>query len=209
MSFRLALKAMGILPTSFPWSFLLALVLLSLFSDIFGICRSLLQVTPKQQQKWYICIITSPRLRSRLYSRGATRKYHKAPYRQRREEGPGTRVLVAFEDDYRAYADALANTFKAARPHLNVVTIGLAALQTELARFDPHLVICSSSNPAAKQDGRLSWVELSVDPHQPSRFCVDGRRWESSNPSLEELLGVVEETEQLVLNSNRWRSGAC
>jgi len=127
---------------------------------------------------------------------------------QRQEEGPGTRVLVAFEDDYRAYSDALAKTVKAARPRLNIATIGLAALQTELARFDPHLVICSSSNPAAKQDGRLSWVELSVDPHQPSRFCVDGRRWESLNPSLEELLGVVEETEQLLPNSSR-RSGAC
>jgi hypothetical protein len=120
------------------------------------------------------------------------------------------RILVAFEDDYRAYADALAKAIRAARPHLDVAMVGLEPLLTEVARLDPHLVICSSPNPAAEQqeEGKLAWVELSVDPHRPSRFCVSGRRWESLNPSLEELLGVVEETEQLLVGSSR-RSGAC
>jgi hypothetical protein len=120
------------------------------------------------------------------------------------------RILVAFEDDYRAYADALAKAIRAARPHLDVSTLGLEPLLTEVARLDPHLIICSSPNPAAEQqeEGKLAWVELSVDPHRPSRFCVSGRRWESLNPSLEELLGVVEETEQL-LNSSSRRAEAC
>ena len=119
-------------------------------------------------------------------------------------------ILVAFEDDYRAYADALAKAIRAARPHLDVSTVGLEALQTEVTRLDPHVVICSSPNPAANQqeEGKLAWVELSVDPHRPSKFCVSGRRWESLNPSLEELLGVIEETEQLLVGSSR-RSGAC
>jgi hypothetical protein len=121
------------------------------------------------------------------------------------------RILVAFEDDYRAYADALAKAIRAARPHLDVAMVGLEPLLTEVARLDPHLVICSSPNPAAEQqqeEGKLAWVELSVDPHRPSRFCVSGRRWESLNPSLEELLSVVEETEQL-LNSSSRRAEAC
>jgi hypothetical protein len=120
------------------------------------------------------------------------------------------RILVAFEDDYRAYADALAKAIRAARPHLDVSMVGLEPLLTEVARLDPHLVICSSPNPAAEQqeEGKLAWVELSVDPHRPSKFCVSGRRWESLNPSLGELLGVVEETEQLLVGSSR-RSGAC
>ena len=119
------------------------------------------------------------------------------------------RILVAFEDDYRVYADALAKAIRAARPHLDVAMVGLEALLTEVARLDPHLIICSSPNLAAEQqEGKLAWVELSVDPHRPSRFCVSGRRWESLNPSLEELLGVVEETEQL-LNSSSRRAEAC
>jgi hypothetical protein len=115
------------------------------------------------------------------------------------------RILVAFEDDYRTYADALAKAIRAARPHLDVSTVGLEALHTEVARLDPQLVICSSPNPAAKQqEGKLlAWVELSVDPHGPSKFSVSRRRWDSLNPSLEELLAVVEETERLLLGSSR------
>lgn len=120
-----------------------------------------------------------------------------------------TRILVAFEDDYRSYADALATAISAVRPHLNVATVGLEAPQTEVTHLDPHLLICSSLDPFLEQEGKLlAWVELSVDPHQSSRFCVSGRRWESLNPSLEELLSVVDETEQL-LNSNSRRAEAC
>ena len=120
-----------------------------------------------------------------------------------------TRILVAFEDDYRSYADALATAIRAARPHLNVAMVGLEAPQTEVTHLDPHLLICSSLDPIFEQEGKLlAWVELSVDPHQSSRFCVSGRRWESLNPSLEELLSVVDETEQL-LNSNSRRAEAC
>ena len=115
-----------------------------------------------------------------------------------------TRILVAFEDDYRSYADALATAIRAARPHLNVATVGLETPQAEVTHLDPHLVICSSLDPFLEQEGKLlAWVELSVDPHQFSRFCVSGRRWESLNPSLEELLSVTEETDQLLLSSSR------
>ena len=121
-----------------------------------------------------------------------------------------TRILVAFEDDYRTYADALATAIRAARPHLNVATtVGLEALQAEVTHLDPHLLICSSLDPIFEQEGKLlAWVELSLDPHQSSKFCVSGRRWESLNPSLEELLDVVEEAEQLLLSSTR-RAEAC
>jgi len=123
---------------------------------------------------------------------------------------------VAFDDDYRAYADALSHAIRAARPHLNVTTAGLEALQTQVSRLDPHLVISSVPNPAVEQndeeEGKLvpAWVELSVDPRWPSQFCLSGRRWESLNPSLEKLLDVVDETERLVLiSSSSQRSEAC
>ena len=116
---------------------------------------------------------------------------------------------MAFEDDYHSYADALAAALRAARPHLEVATAGLGRLQSEVARLDAHLLICSSLGPFLEQEGRLvAWVELSVDPHRSSKFCVSGRRWESLNPSLEQLLSVVDETEQL-LNINSRRMEAC
>ena len=124
------------------------------------------------------------------------------------------RILVAFEYDYHTYADVLAKAIRAARPHLNVVaTVGLEVFQAGMELLDPHLLICSSSFPAPpkqqQEEGTLllTWVQLSVDPHLPSKFCVSGRRWESSNPSLEELLDVIEETERLLLSSNSRQSG--
>ena len=116
-----------------------------------------------------------------------------------------TRILVAFEDDYRAYAGALSKAIRASGQHLDVATTGLEALQTQVARLHPHLVISSVPNPVTKQqEGKLplAWVELSLDPQRPSKFCVSGRRWESLNPSLEELLDVVEETKLLVVGSS-------
>jgi hypothetical protein len=117
------------------------------------------------------------------------------------------RILIVFEDDYCAYADALAKAIRAARPHLDVVaTVGLEALQTQTARLDPHLVISSVPSPATEQEDKeegklvLAWVELSLDSNLPSQFCIDSWRWESLNPSLEELLDVIDETERLVLS---------
>jgi hypothetical protein len=132
--------------------------------------------------------------------------YRGAPEVPRESEVYQTRILVAFEDDYQAYTEALSKAIGAARPHLKVTTATLEALQREVARLDPHLVISNLPNPATEQEGKLllfpAWVELSLDPHLPSKFRVDGRRWESLNPSLEELLNLVEEAEQLALSNS-------
>ena len=75
------------------------------------------------------------------------------------------------------------------------------------------MVISSLPNPDAEQEedeeeeGKLvlARVERKFDPHLPSKFCVGSRRWEPLNPSLEELLDVVDETERLVLISSSSR----
>jgi hypothetical protein len=88
------------------------------------------------------------------------------------EEGTvKTRVLIAFEGEYRAYR--------------------------EIARFDPHLVIYSQPN-TANPNGRPAWVELPLGPDQVARICLNGEYSESSNPALEELLRAVDETERLL-----------
>jgi hypothetical protein len=45
-------------------------------------------------------------------------------------------------------------------------------------------------------------VRLSSDPNRPSEICVEGKRRESLNPNLGELLCVLEETEGLLAESN-------
>jgi hypothetical protein len=75
-------------------------------------------------------------------------------------------------------------------------------LRTEVAYFDPHLVITSQPS-STNHNGRLSWIQLSVDPNQPSLMCVDGNQWESLNPSLEELLEAIDETERVVRRTSQ------
>jgi hypothetical protein len=41
-------------------------------------------------------------------------------------------------------------------------------------------------------------VTLSEEPEEPSEVCVGGRRRWMENPAMEELLAVLEETEELM-----------
>jgi hypothetical protein len=108
------------------------------------------------------------------------------------------KVLVAFEKEYRAYMAAIAAAIRMFRSNIEVALTNTDQLEAEVERFDPQLVICSSpipSNPVAPQ--LMAWIELSPDPDQQSRFQVGEHSWESTNPSLSEILPAVDETQRL------------
>lgn len=109
--------------------------------------------------------------------------------------GSRVRILVAIDEEYRSYREVIAGALAAVRPHFEVATAGVEALDEEVKRFDPHLVI--SSLPAASV-ARLAWVHLSLDPVQPSVVCVGGHRMEVHNPVLDNLLEVIDQVEDLV-----------
>ena len=54
------------------------------------------------------------------------------------------RVVVVFEDQYRSYREVIARALKSLRPHAKVSVAGLDALDAEIERVAPDLVICSS-----------------------------------------------------------------
>ena len=107
------------------------------------------------------------------------------------------RVLVAFEDDYRAYREVIAAGIRVLRPRAEVRTVNADALQEEVKRFKPQVVICDRREVADPNDVP-AWIELSLDPVRPSRIRVGGRRWESTNPTLDVLLGVFDKVEELI-----------
>ena len=115
------------------------------------------------------------------------------------------RILVAFEDDYRVFGDAIADALGALRPGDEVEAAELGALGERVARFDPHLVVASLPN-AVDAGGRVAWVELSPDPDRTSRVCVGGRGYEAVNPSLEDLLSIAGEVDELVRDERRLRA---
>src|SRR5215204_3837671 len=117
------------------------------------------------------------------------------------------RVLVAFEDEYRVYGAAITGAVRRARSTYEVENVESGVLETEVRRFDPHLIISSLPAPTNSSEW-FSWVRLSPDPNRPSEICVEGNRRESWNPSLGELLCVLEETEGLLVGSNQGLRGA-
>ncbi|HEY6713114.1 MAG TPA: hypothetical protein VI055_12700 [Rubrobacter sp.] len=108
------------------------------------------------------------------------------------------RVLVCLENDYRSYREVIAAGIQILRPHTEVVTAELDVLKDEVRHFDPHLVICSLPASAGNEE-IVCWVQLSLEcPTQPSVVCIDGRYSEHNNPTLENLLRVLDEVEQLL-----------
>ena len=111
------------------------------------------------------------------------------------------RVLVAFEDEYRVYSAAITGAVRRARPTDEVVMANIGVLEREIRSFAPHLII--SSLPAPPNFGEwFSWVCLSPDPDRTSEIYVEGNRRESLNPSLKEVLSVLEQTERLLSRSS-------
>jgi hypothetical protein len=108
-----------------------------------------------------------------------------------------TRVLVAFEEQYRFYQAVIARAIQIHRPHVEVAATGLDALEDEVARFDPHLVICSQAKSVDTSD-RPAWFKLPPDPSRVAEIWLGGQRSEAVNPPLEELLRIVDETERLI-----------
>ena len=95
----------------------------------------------------------------------------------------------------------IAASIRILRPHTEVETTTLDALGEEVERFDPELVICSRPN-TVNPGGRLAWIELSIDSTRPSKVCIGGRYSESTNPTLEVLLAVIDEVEEIVQANN-------
>src|SRR5215210_1381698 len=108
------------------------------------------------------------------------------------------RVLLSFEKEYRVYGQAMAAAIRQFRPDVEVAVVNGEDLDEEAERFDPQLVICSPPVPENLVDDRLARIELSPEPDQPSRFRVGDRHWETTNPTLGQILPVIEETKRLL-----------
>jgi hypothetical protein len=107
------------------------------------------------------------------------------------------RVLVSFEREYRVYMEAIASAIRESRPDVEVAVTDAGELEAEVGGFDPQLIITGLPVPENLVDDQLSRIELSPDTAQPSRFGVGERHWESTNPTLSEILSVVDETKRV------------
>ena len=116
------------------------------------------------------------------------------------------RVLIAYEDTHRVYAEAMRHVIGPLRPDVEVATCGVAELGAGVGSFDPDLVVSSRPN-TVEPGGRTAWYRISPEPGEPSEVCVGGRRREVVNPGMEGLLSVLDETEESVRSGRG--SGGC
>ena len=107
------------------------------------------------------------------------------------------RLLIAYEESHNLYGEVMELVIRELRPQLEIKAVRMAQLETDLERFAPHMVLSERPNPAYP-GARGAWVTHSYEPGEPSQGCLDGRRWELENPKLEELMAIIDETEELV-----------
>src|SRR3712207_6545776 len=109
-----------------------------------------------------------------------------------------TRVLVAYDDEYRAYREVIAAGIHWLRLQVEVATCTPdELLGGTFERFDPQVVICG--RPGIVDPGDVqAWVELPMEPELPTKIRVGDRRQTSASLELEGLLGIIDEAEKLV-----------
>jgi hypothetical protein len=116
--------------------------------------------------------------------------------KQPADHPPRLRVLVAYEDEYRTYREAIGAAIRTLRPHVEVVNAALAELEMMAPRAD--LVICSRSD-VQHTEGTLAWIEVPNEPERPAKISLQGRCSEVTDLTLDGLLAVVDTVEELLL----------
>ena len=102
------------------------------------------------------------------------------------------RIIVSFEHEFHAYQETLAVAIRILRPDVEVMTVNPEEVAGAAKRFRPDVVIGSPLDEL-EVGGVPAWVELSLDPSRASRLNVNGYYSEMVNPTLDNLLLVIEE----------------
>ena len=118
------------------------------------------------------------------------------------KRGVSMRVLVAYEEAYRSYRDALVRAIKDHRPHFVVLEATLRELKLALERLEPHAVVCSRPSTEYPRGAKGAWVELPIEPTRSGDICIGGDHEGAVNLELEQVLSALDETEE------RLRKGA-
>jgi hypothetical protein len=111
-------------------------------------------------------------------------------------ERTGVKIMVLFEDEYRAYRGALAATIRILRPNSEVVTAEPGKIGGVVERFGPDIVIGSRFEDE-DLDGVRAWIKFSLDPTQSTKVRVRGEYSEMINPTLDKLLAIIDDVEPL------------
>ena len=106
------------------------------------------------------------------------------------------RILVAIEP--HMYRQVLAFHFRQQRPRADVVLASPQTLHDEARRTRPHLIFANEVPPELKEAG-VFWVEVRNDDGLVATISADGYSTTIDDVSLQDLLAVVDKTQEELL----------
>ena len=106
------------------------------------------------------------------------------------------RVLVAYEEAYRSYQEAIVRAIKDYRSHFVVLEATPRELEAASERFGPHAVLSSRPSAEYSSGGKGAWVELPTEPAQRGDICIGGEHEGAVNLGLKRVLSVLDEAEE-------------
>jgi hypothetical protein len=102
-----------------------------------------------------------------------------------------SRFLTLLANEPRTYRVALAEALRALRPAVELVVLEPEALDAEVKRLTPQLVVCSRLTRAVR-DIALAWIELYPEEENLARMSVGGQYWTIEEVELAHLLSIVD-----------------
>jgi hypothetical protein len=108
------------------------------------------------------------------------------------------RILVAVTPTM--YRETLAHVIRRDRPDDDVHLAAPEALDQEASSFRPHLIVCTDDAPEVREVSVPSWIVIRYHDSLSASVFLDGQDPRLvQDMAIEDLLGVVEETQRLVL----------
>ena len=109
------------------------------------------------------------------------------------------RVLVTVKP--RMYREAIALALQHNRPHFEVMLAPEASPDGQPGDFRPHMLVRNDTDGADmdRMGGVRCWVEVLYSDGMDARVSLDGEVWNIADISNEDLLGLADRTEALML----------
>ncbi|HEY6751129.1 MAG TPA: hypothetical protein VI027_07375 [Rubrobacteraceae bacterium] len=111
------------------------------------------------------------------------------------------RILLAIAPTM--YRQTLAHSIRRECPNDDVCLADPDALDREASSFHPHMIVCNDSASEVQEVSIPSWVVIRYHDSLSASVFLDGEDPRLiQDISIEDLLGVVEETQRLVVRGS-------
>lgn len=101
------------------------------------------------------------------------------------------------------YRETLGHIIRINRPNDDVRLADPDALDQEASSFRPHLIVCSDSASEVQEVSVPSWVVIRYQDSLSASVSLDGQEPRLiQDIAIEDLLGVIEETQRMVLRGS-------